>query len=169
MGGSHSQVEGYIASPTFSLCWYTIHGSVQRTTSVDIFCVHHCSTNNKLRILVRAQLSTQSTWPLSPTRVAIWLRDLGLPSEYTLGHCCLFAASRHKLAFTSRHYSLLTATKLHFFVKEKCLFSMFWPPHQGFQGHILNNLVINTSLNANTDRKLGKSPRGQWRLLKLTD
>ena len=37
-------------------------------------------------------------------------QDLGLPSEYSLGHCGLSAASRHKLAFTSRHYALLTAT-----------------------------------------------------------
>ena len=28
--------------------------------------------------------------------------------EYTLGHCGLSAASRHKFASTSRHYSLLT-------------------------------------------------------------
>ena len=92
MGGSHSQVEGYIASPTFPLCWYTIHSFVPRTTTVDIFCVHYCSTNSKLRILVRAQLRTQSTWPLSPTRLAIWLRDLGptqrIHSWSLLPFCC---------------------------------------------------------------------------------
>ena len=36
---------------------------------------------------------------------------------------------------------------------------MFWPPHQGFQGHILNNLVINTSLNANYRQEAGKNPQ----------
>ena len=135
---------------------YTIHGSVPRTTTVDIFCVQQCSTNNRLCILVRAQLRTQSTWPLSLTRLAIWLQDLDLPSEYTLGHCCLSAASRHKLAITSRHYSLYSQLLNSFFVKEKCWSSMFWPPHQGFQGHFLTNLIINASLNANTYRKLEK-------------
>ena len=69
----------------------------------------NCSTNNKLRILVKAQSSTQSTWPPSPTRLGIWPRDLGLLNKYSLGHCGLFATSRCKLAFTSRHYTLLTA------------------------------------------------------------
>ena len=35
---------------------------------------------------------------------------LGVSKQYILGHCCLSAASRHKLASTSKHYSLLTAT-----------------------------------------------------------
>ena len=68
------------------------------------------STNNIFRILVKAQPSTRSTGPRSPTRLGIRSQDLGLPSEYSLGHCGLSAASRHKLAFTSRHYTLLTAT-----------------------------------------------------------
>ena len=63
-----------------------------------------------LRILVKAQPSTRSTGPRPPTRLGIRSQDLGLPSEYSLGHCGLSAASRHKLAFTSRHYALLTAT-----------------------------------------------------------
>ena len=63
-----------------------------------------------LRILVKAQPSTRSTWPRCPTRLGIRSQDLGLPSEYSLGHCGPSAASRHKLAFTSRHYALLTAT-----------------------------------------------------------
>ena len=66
--------------------------------------LQHCSTNGKLRILVKAQPSNPSTWPLSPTRLCTQ------PYEYTLGHCGLSAASRYKLASTSRHYSLLTAT-----------------------------------------------------------
>ena len=37
-------------------------------------------------------------------------QDLGLPIEYSLGHRGLFAASRCKVAFTSRHYALFTAT-----------------------------------------------------------
>ena len=34
----------------------------------------------------------------------LYLRDLGLSNKYTLGHCGLSAASRHKLASTSRYY-----------------------------------------------------------------
>ena len=72
--------------------------------------VQHCSTTGKLCILVKVQPSTQRTWPLPPTRLGIRPRDLGLPKEFTLGHCGLSAASRHKLAFTSKQNSLLTAT-----------------------------------------------------------
>ena len=34
-------------------------------------------------------------------------------STNSLGHCGFSAASTHKLAFTSRHYTLLTATAIH--------------------------------------------------------
>ena len=67
-------------------------------------------TSGKLRILVKAQPSTWSTWPPSPTRLVIRPRDLGLLNKYSLSHCGLCAASRRKLAFTSKHYTLLTAT-----------------------------------------------------------
>ena len=63
-----------------------------------------CSTHN------HSSISFLSTGPRSPTRLGIRSQDLGLPNEYSLGHCGLSAASRHKLAFTSRHYALLTAT-----------------------------------------------------------
>ena len=46
-----------------------------------------CSTNDKLHILVKAQPSTRSTWPRSPTRLGIRLRDLGLLNKYSLGYC----------------------------------------------------------------------------------
>ena len=59
---------------------------------------------------LRIQPCTPSTWPLSPTMLGIWPWDLDLSNEYTLGHCGLSAASRHKLASTSSHHSLLTAT-----------------------------------------------------------
>ena len=44
--------------------------------------------------------------PRSPTRLGIRPRDLGLLNKYSPVHCGLFAASRHNLAFTSRHYAL---------------------------------------------------------------
>ena len=66
-------------------------------------------------------------------------KTLAYLNEYTLGHCGLSAASRHKLAFTSRHYSLLTATwhdstPVNSFVKQKVnlgLSSKFRTPHEG--------------------------------------
>ena len=44
------------------------------------------------------------------TRLGIRPRDLGLLYKYSLGHCGLSTAPRRKLAFTSRHYALLTDT-----------------------------------------------------------
>ena len=91
------------------------------TSDWCVFCSHFCvqflfllssllqhTTNNILHILVKAQPSIQCTGPQSPTRLGRQSQDL--PNEYSLGHCNLFAASRHKLAFTKRHYALLTAT-----------------------------------------------------------
>ena len=68
------------------------------------------SEESEVRILVKAQPSTQSTGPRSPTRLGIRSQDLGLLNEYSLGHCGLSAACTHKLAFTRRLYALLTAT-----------------------------------------------------------
>ena len=70
-----------------------------------------CIGKNILHILVEAQPSTQSTWPRSPTRLGIWPRDLGLLNKYSVGHCDISAASRHKVAFTRRHYALLSKVK----------------------------------------------------------
>ena len=91
-----------------SLCRYITHSSVPHTATVEISCLQHCSTNGKLRILVKAQPITPSIWPLSPNRLDIRPPALGLPNEHTIGHCGLFSASRHKVAPTSRHYSLAT-------------------------------------------------------------
>ena len=112
---------------------------------------------------------------------------MGLLNKYSLGHCGLSAASRHKFAFTSRHYALLTAAYWHystllnsFFVflkkifvsRSKLIFKVpttTWgvPP-----GHILTNLIINWLLDVDAYRKWGKSPIlwtvNGWRLPKLT-
>ena len=61
------------------------------------------STNDKLRILVKAQPGTRSIWPRSPTKLGIQPWDLGLPNEYSLSQC------GHKFASKSRYYSLLMA------------------------------------------------------------
>ena len=80
------------------------------TTTFQLLWVLEHTTDDILRILVKIQPSTQSNWPQSPTRLGIWPKDLGLLNEYSLGYCGLSNASRHKLAFTRRHYALLTAT-----------------------------------------------------------
>ena len=128
----------YIASPTFPH-YVDTHCSVPHTATVEMSCLqHNCSTNVKLRILVKAQPSTPSTWPLSPTRLGIRPRDLGLPNEDTLGHCGLSAVTRHELASTGRHYhysqlhdtTALYYKLLYFFFKvDLSLSSKFRPPH----------------------------------------
>ena len=60
--------------------------------------------------IAHSKPSTRSIGPRSTTRLGIQSQDLDLPNEYSLGHCGLSAASTRKLAFTSRHYALLTAT-----------------------------------------------------------
>ena len=92
-------------------------------------------------------------------RLSIRLRDLSLPNEYRLVHCGLSAASKHKLASTSRHYSLLTATtalyltpSLQKISQSKLIFKA--PTTSGVPpSHILTNLIINIILDANVDRK----------------
>ena len=106
MGVAHSRLV-HIASPTSPP-----YVGTQFPTQPLLKCLVYgiaAPTVAKLRILVKAQPCTPRTWPLSPTRLGIRPRDLGLPNEYTLGHCGLSAASRHRLASTSSHHSLLTA------------------------------------------------------------
>ena len=89
---------------------------------VQLLWIPERSTNDKLRILVKAQPSTQNTLPRSPTRLGIRLRDLGLLNKYSLGHCGFSAASTciYKLAFTSRHYALLAILTLQHSTKLLC-------------------------------------------------
>ena len=132
-------------------------GSVPTTnvSQINLAWLSDCSTNNKLRILVKAQPSTRSTWPPSPTRLGVQPRDLGLLNKYSLGHCGLSAASRRKLAFTSRHYSLLTATDTTalystlffcvciFLSRSKLIFKVPTTTQRVPPDHILTNLIIN--------------------------
>ena len=76
------------------------------------------STNNILCILVKAQPSTQNTWLWSPTRLGIWLQNLGLLNKYSLGHCSLSAAldtsllSQAGITHYSQQLKLQYSTKL---------------------------------------------------------
>ena len=98
-------IHASITSPTFPPYVAKQLTAVPHTTTLQLLWILKHSTSDILHILVKAQASTQSSWPQSPTRLGI--RDLGLLNKF--GHCGLSAASRHKLAFTRRHYALLTA------------------------------------------------------------
>ena len=73
------------ASHTVPLCSATIVTSVLLSNQI-VLALQHCSTNGKLHIKahIKAQPSTPSIWPLSPTRLGIWPQDLGLPNEYRI-------------------------------------------------------------------------------------
>ena len=61
MGGAHSRLLVHIASPTSPpLCRYTTHSSFPHTATVEMPFLWHCSTNGKLRILVKAQPAPQA-------------------------------------------------------------------------------------------------------------
>ena len=92
---------------------------------LSVLLYYTVMTTGILRILVKAQPSTRSIGPRSPTRLSIRSQDLSLPNEYSLGHCGFSAASTHKLAFTSRHCALLTATDTTTLHKIPCLCFFF--------------------------------------------
>ena len=77
MGGAHSQVEASITSPTFPPYVGKKNSQLCSTHStVDISILQHCSTNGKLRIPVKAQPSTPSTWPLSHNPTICFIPNL---------------------------------------------------------------------------------------------
>ena len=87
--------------------------------------------------------------------------------EYILGHCGIYAASRHKLCFHKQ--ALLTThsymTQQHSTKKKKKKKSqsklIFEVPATTWGVPPRHNLIINALLDANADRKLGQV-YGQW-------
>ena len=57
-----------------------LQNTVPHTTIVQLSCLLQRCANDILRILVKAQPSTRSTGPRSPTRLGIRSQDLGLPN-----------------------------------------------------------------------------------------
>ena len=113
IGGAHSLVEAYIASPTSS-------PYVGIKTTQLYSTQNHCSAflcrsvpaaTINYSILVKVQSSNQSTRTQSPTRLGIWPQDLGLPNKIQSWplwpFCCLYTQT---CILSSRHYALLTAT-----------------------------------------------------------
>ena len=137
------------------------HSSVPHTATVQLAWLSQCSTNDILRFLVKAQPSTQSTAPRSLTGHG---RETWAYSTNTVLATVAFLLPLHTNLLSQAgitHYSqLLTlqhTTKLLLCKKvDLSLYSKFWSPHEGF--HKATNLIINTLLDANADRKLAKSP-----------
>ena len=123
-GGAHSWVEASITSSTSAPYLAKQLTALFHTQTLFSFLLY-CSVlplNDILRILVKAQQPrTRSTGPQSPTGLGIQSQDLGLPDEYSLGHCDLSATCRHKFASQGgiTHYSqqltLQHSTKLLFY------------------------------------------------------
>ena len=112
MGGAHSQVQASITSPTSPPYVAKQLTALFHTQPLFSFLVY--GNVVPTHILVKAQPSTRSTGPRSPTRLGIRSQDLGLPNEYSLGHCGLSAASSSQ-AGTTYYSQLLTlqhSTKL---------------------------------------------------------
>ena len=149
----------------------------------------HCSTNGKLRILVKAQPALQApghchqlglaysreTWlyptnTLSATVAFLLLPDTNLPPQVAITHYSQLLTRWHSTKlllmffFFFFFFFFLSRSKLIFKVP-----TTTWgvPP-----GHILTNLIINWLLDGNADRKWGKSPSirtmNDWWLPKLT-
>ena len=120
----HEWKQALLAPPLYLILlnnsWLCSH-----TNTLQLPSLPRRTTNDILCILVKTQPSTRSTGPRSPTRLGIRLQDLSLPDEYSLGHCGLSAASTHKLAFTNKHYTLLTATDTTALYKTPFLFFFF--------------------------------------------
>ena len=105
---SLSSVHCTLLAPPLPLCRKTTTAVVH--TQPLLTCLVYSNASPMVNcVLVKAQHRTCSTWRLSPTSLGIRLQDLDLPNKYTPGHWDLSVASRHKLASTSRQYSLLTA------------------------------------------------------------
>ena len=111
-GGAHSRLLVHIASPTSPPYVGTLLTALFHTQPL-LKCPFHdiaACTNSKLRILVKAQPAPQAPGHCHQLGLAYGCETWLYPTNTLSGHCGLFAASRHKLASTSRHYSLLTAT-----------------------------------------------------------
>ena len=97
----------YATSHPVCLCYFSPCLSMLLLT-LSVYATSHpvclCYFSPCLGFGINSRVGLHYLW------IGIQPQDLRLPNEYTLGHCGLSAATRHKLAFTSRHYSLLIAT-----------------------------------------------------------
>ena len=98
-----------------SLAWeWLCNSALPPTPTAEMSCLRHWSTNGKLCILVESQPCTPSTWPLSPTRLGIWPRDLGLSHSRPLWPFCCFQTQTcfHKQPSLTTHSSWQDSTLL---------------------------------------------------------
>jgi len=83
-GGAHSQVLAYIASPTSPPYVGKQLTALFHTQPLLKYLVYSIAAPTVNCIFNKAQPSTPSTWPPSPTRLGIRPRDLGLYPRNTL-------------------------------------------------------------------------------------
>ena len=107
------KVKTCIASPPppYDNLWFSSTHNEQKAQQVcmcsvvpTINCVSLFKPTQSLEALGHGHLAIKSN-------IRPW--DLGLPNSYSLDHCGISAASRHKLAFTSILYSLLVTPARH--------------------------------------------------------
>ena len=131
MGGAHSRVQASITSPTsppYVAKRLTALLHTQPLFSILVYLQR--STNDILCILVKAQPSTQSTGPRSPTRLGIRSQDLGLPMSTvlaTVAFLLLLDTSLLSQASITHYSQLLTlqhSTKLLLLSRSKLIFKV---------------------------------------------
>ena len=130
----------------------------------------HCSTNGKLRILVKAQAAPQApghchqlglaygreTWlyptnTLSATVAFLLLPDINLLPQVAITH--------YSQLLTRQHSTKLLLVLFFFFLsRSKLIFKVPMTTWGAPPDHILTNLIINWLWDGNADRKWGKSP-----------
>ena len=125
-GGAHSRLLAHIASPTSPpLCRYTTHSSVPHTATVEMPCLRHCSTNGKLRILVKAQPAPQApghchqlglaysceTWVYPTNTLSATVAFLLLPDTNLLPQAGI---THYSQLLTRQHYTKLLLVFFYF-------------------------------------------------------
>ena len=112
-GGAHSRLLAHIASPTSPpyVGTHLTHSSVPHTATVEVPCLWHCSTNGKLRILVKAQAAPQAPGHCHQLGLA-YSRETWVYPTNTLSATVAFLLlpDTKLLQATRRHHSLLTGT-----------------------------------------------------------
>ena len=145
--GAHSRLLVHIASPTSPpyVGTHATHSSVPHTATVEMPCLRQCSTNGKLRILVKAQPAPQApghchqlglaygreTWvyptnTLSATVAFLLLPDTNLLPQAGITHYSQLLTRQH-----STKLLLVSFFFFFFFKVDLSLSSKFQPPHEG--------------------------------------
>ena len=133
--GSFTTASAHCSPHLSPLCRYTTHSSVPHTATVEMPCLRQCSTNAKLRILVKAQPAPQApghchqlglacsreTWiypmnTLSATVAFLLLSDTNLLPQAGITHYSQLLTRQHStkllLVFFFFFSSIVTAPQV---------------------------------------------------------